>query len=448
MPKAGKNLFFSKNGIVDEHRFATDLAKLRSQLREASTICNLQQDRYLFSLGIVAALLNGQDSVLPPSSAPEAILASISNAISPVLFSQNTELDDLNSRIAFSAGEGLGEPVPDISACLAESPAEIRVFSSGSTKTPKCNIKTWKMLCGGAAVTDQILRGLDADSSELGLLGTTPPGHMYGLESTIFTALGFDHCSYRNTIFFPADLEQAIEDARLCGLTKLVLITSPAHLRFLEPTILAAPEIICVLSATAPFPRRTAAKLAERDNLRVMEIYGSTETGAMALRQTAFEEHWTLSTGFELHQTAHGHVVSAAHLPSPVLLEDDIEMHQNGVFRLLGRLGDMVRIRGKRSSLAALNAVLSECQDISDGLFIHVKADDSDRLAAVVVARSDSNQTQTELRTSVQRHLLRHLDAAFVPKKFVFLDHIPRSPTGKVVHTTVTDLIKKAELLG
>jgi acyl-coenzyme A synthetase/AMP-(fatty) acid ligase len=448
MPNTNKKLFFSKDGVVSQNRFAADLDQLRGQLGAASTICNLQQDRYLFSLGIVAALLNGQETVLPPSLAPEAILTSMVDAAAPVIFSQNPDMSKFNTRLSFESNQNEGGKAYDLNATLANNPAKIRVFSSGSTKKPKCNIKTWQVLRAGAGVTDHILRHLDADPLTLGLLGTTPPGHMYGLEATIFSSLGFGYCTYRDTIFYPADLELAIEAAKKCGLSKLVLVTSPAHLRFLEPAILAAPEIICILSATAPFPRATAARLDKRDNLKVMEIYGSTETGSMALRQTAFEEAWTLSAGFDLQAVEHGHSASAPHLAAPVFLEDEIKLHPDGRFSLLGRTGDMVNVRGKKSRLSALNSILSESPDIADGLFLHVKGKNSDLLAVAAVARPGLDISEPKLRNQIQRHLLQYLDGAFVPKKIVILDQIPRSATGKTTQETHTELARLAGILG
>ncbi|MFT6457064.1 AMP-binding protein [Pseudophaeobacter arcticus] len=447
MYPAERKLFFSKDGVVDQKQFVTDLAALRRRLQGAGSICNLFQDRYQFALGIVAGLLNRQAIILPPSLAPEAIRSSIADAPAPFILSDNPDHDALAARLPSEYGQSEQVESWDYAASLQDNPTEIRVYSSGSTKQPKCNVKTWKMLRGGAAITDKIIQDLDAQPTEVGLLGTTPHGHMYGLEATIFATLGFGHATYRDTIFYPADLEAAIEVARACGISKLVLITSPAHLRFLEAAILAAPEIICVLSATAPFPQTLAQKLAARENLKVMEIYGSTETGSMALRQTAFEEAWSLSAGFELKKAQATCLATAPHLPDPIALEDEIEQHPDGRFTLLGRAGDMVSVRGKRSQLAALNAILSEVAEISDGVFLHAKRGESDALAIAVVPHPGSSLSEAQIRSLVRRHLLLHLDAAFVPKKLLFLSEISRSATGKITHATTVDLLKKAGML-
>ncbi|MEP2716525.1 AMP-binding protein [Pseudophaeobacter sp.] len=443
-----RKLFFSKDGIIDQKQFVTDLAALRNQLQGAGSICNLFQDRHQFALGIAAGLLNKQAIILPPSLATEAIRSSIADAPAPVILSNNPEHDALAARLSFEAAQPEQVANWDYATALQDNPTEIRVYSSGSTKQPKCNVKTWKMLRGGAAITDQIIQDFDALPTEVGLLGTTPHGHMYGLEATIFATLGFGHATYRDTIFYPADLEAAIEAARACGISKLVLITSPAHLRFLETAILAAPEIICVLSATAPFPQALAQKLAARESLKVMEIYGSTETGSMALRQTAFEDAWSFSAGFELQKVQKTCLATAPHLPEPIALEDEIEQHPDGRFTLLGRAGDMVSVRGKRSRLPALNAILSEVAGIADGIFLHDKRSESDALAIAVVSPQDSSLSESEIRSLVRRHLLLHLDAAFVPKKLLFLPEIPRSATGKITRTTMLDLLRKAGLHG
>ena len=106
----------------------------------------------------------------------------------------------------------------------------------------------------------------------------------------------------------------------------------------------------------------------------------------------------------------------------------------------------MVSIRGKRSRLAALNAILSEIIEISDGVFLHDKRHESDALAIAVVPHQDSSLSEDEIRRLLRRHLLRHLDAAFVPKKLLFLSEIPRSPTGKITRATTLDLLKIAGL--
>ncbi len=449
MNSTKNRLFFSKEGVVGQDQFAANLNPLRKLLMPASLVCNLQQDRYLFSLGIVATLLNNQTTVLPPSLAPQAIVASMSGARDPVIFAAAPDNDNIARRISFDGTEMTSVGHEDFRSSLKDARAEIRVFSSGTTKHPECNVKTWSMLRGGAAITDQILQGLDVEPDSLALIGTTPHGHMFGLEATVFAALGFGHCVYRDTVFYPADLEAATKVARELGFSKLVLVTSPAHLRFLESTILATPEICCVLSATAPLSRAQAERIEARGGVKVMEIYGSTETGSLAFRRTTQDETWTPAAGFRLVSgTATGCTAGAPHLPEPVLLGDDVDLRPDGHFKLLGRTGDIVSIRGKRNRVSALNAILVEVSEISDGIFLHSKRESNDLLAIAAVPALDNALSETVIKVAIRKHLLRYVDPAFVPKKILIQKEIPRTPTGKVRNEKIDELAKQAGISG
>ncbi len=444
MSVSGRTMFFSKRGVITRTQFAANLQAFRKKLSGASLVCNLQDDRYEFSLGLAAAMLNGQISVLPSSDAPEAILASIGHSADAVILGGPSSLDGGAKRITTVEFNSKEIDSSEIFALLENTRTEIRVFSSGSTRRPECNVKTWETLSGGAYVTDYILRKLGFDAEKTIVIGTTPHRHMFGLEATIFATLGFGYCCYQDTVFYPADLEIAVEAARSQGFTNLVLITSPAHLRFLETTILDAPEICCVISATAPLPLVQAERLEAHGDRQVMEIYGSTETGSMAIRRTAYESTWQPVAGFALKMVSGECLVTAPHLPATLPLGDEVEIGTDGKFILLGRTDDMIGIHGKRGRVSALNSILIEAPGILDAIYLHSKHQDDDMLAIVAVADPSLGLSNKEIIASIRRHLLRHVDSVFVPKRIIFLDTIPRSETGKVTNETMRKLASLA----
>jgi len=436
----GHKMFFSKRGVITRSQFAANLQVFRKKISGASLVCNLQHDRYEFSLGLAAAMLNGQISVLPSSDAPEAVLASISHSPEAIILGGPSSLDGSAKHIAAVEFNSKEIDSSETFALLENTRAEIRVFSSGSTRRPECNVKTWESLNGGAYVTDYILRKIGLDAEKTIVIGTTPHRHMFGLEATIFATLGFGYCCYQDTVFYPADLETAVEAAKSQGFTNLVLITSPAHLRFLEATIFDTPEIRCVISATAPLPLVQAERLEARDDRQVMEIYGSTETGSMAIRRTAYEKTWQPVAGFALKMVSGECLATAPHLPATLPLGDEVEIGTDGRFTLLGRTGDMIGIHGKRGRVSALNSILIEAPSILDAIYLHFKHQDDDVLAIVAVADLSLGLSNKEIAVSIRRYLLRHVDPVFVPKRIIFLDTIPRSETGKVTNETICEL--------
>ena len=425
-------LCFSGDGICSWGNFAADVAEFRKQIAEASHSCNLLTDRYDFMIALSAAMLNGQVSILPSAAAPEAIAAALDGANRPVILGGTPQNARAGLHISHVSKGGSPIDPEEMVLALEQSHGEIHVFTSGSTKQPVRYRKAWSTLAGGAAVTEKILQRLGVAAGTCAIVGTTPHQHMYGLEATIFTGLGFGHCIYRGTVFYPADLEKAVADARRAGFERIVLVTSPAHLKFLEAVILESPEICGIISATAPLSRAQATRLEARGDLPVMEIYGATETGSLAIRRTVEGEIWEPLAGFTLDQQPEGCLASAPHLSENFLLGDAIDLLPNGTFRLLGRLGEMVSVAGKRTGLTALNEILVETAGILDGVVLHRRTEGDDLLAIVAVIDPSFGVSADDAKSAIRRQFRKHVDPIFAPKRISFVESLPRSSTGKI----------------
>ena len=101
----------------------------------------------------------------------------------------------------------------------------------------------------------------------------------------------------------------------------------------------------------------------------MLEIYGSTETGALAMRRTARETRWSPLDGVSLDPVDGATLGRGAHFASPVQLLDEIVVEANGTFTLLGRQADLIKIAGRRASLAGLNLLLQDLPGLDDGVF-------------------------------------------------------------------------------
>ena len=393
-------------------------------------------------VGIAAALLNNQVTVLPAAAAPQAIRNALAEAEHPLILGGGQKHHGTFANLtSIPQSDNIIEPDQTLSA-LTASETQIHVFTSGTTKMPERRIKDWKTLVGGAAVTAEILARLDLQSGPPAILGTTPHQHMYGMEATVFLGLGFGHSVYGATVFFPADIETAVESALAGGFQNAVLVTSPAHLKFFETPLLQTEEICAVISATAPLSYAQAERLEARGNLAVMEIYGSTETGSLAIRRTIEGDLWKPVAGFQVVQTDEGPLASAPHLSEPCLLGDTIDLRSDGRFRLLGRTGDMVGIAGKRANLSALNAILVETPCLLDGVVLRQRNEGDDQLAIVAVLDPQSGVSVSQARTKIRRQFHDHVDGVFLPRRILFLENLPRTPTGKINADGMKQLLK------
>jgi acyl-coenzyme A synthetase/AMP-(fatty) acid ligase len=273
----------------------------------------------------------------------------------------------------------------------------------------------------------------------MAVLGTVPPQHSYGLESTLLMAMQGGLALHARRPFFPADVR-----AELAALPRpRCLVTTPVHLRVLlaEPDELPPADL--VLCATAPLSPQLAAQAEARFGAPLHEIYGCTEAGQIATRRTTETPEWHLYPDFALRQDEKGTWVKGGHARSEFLLSDIIELRGSQRFLLHGRAADLVNIAGKRTSLAALNYHLNSIGGVRDGAFFLPEDDDGTvaRLVAFVVAPDLSPE-------AVMAALRQRIDAAFLPRPLCMVNSLPRNETGKLPRVSLDTLATRLTKAG
>jgi acyl-coenzyme A synthetase/AMP-(fatty) acid ligase len=198
------------------------------------------------------------------------------------------------------------------------------------------------------------------------------------------------------------------------------------HMRGLVRSGEAMPNCTLVLASTMPLTQQLARQTESLAGAPVLEIYGSTETGVVAMRCSARDTIWRPVRGVRVAAT-HGATLSwGAHFSSPVRLPDETEIDATGSFRLLGRSTDMVKIGGRRASLAGLNLLLEGLPGLGDGvLYLPNSTNPTERLCLIYSGPALD-------RAAVEEWLRGRLDPAFMPRTFVHVDRLPRSEGGKL----------------
>jgi acyl-coenzyme A synthetase/AMP-(fatty) acid ligase len=380
---------------------------LAEQLPRAPYAINLCVERYAFAVAFAAALLRGQTSLLASDRSVEQVDALIAR------FPGAYPITD-----ATVPPPGAGRAV-SIPAIPADQIAAI-VFTSGSTGTPVAHAKNWQALVersrdAGAAF------GFTAQTPAT-VIGTVPPQHMYGFETTVLLPLHAHTTTWCGPAFYSADISGALS---LCG-APCVLITTPLQLRALLQTP-QLPAVARIISATAPLDP-VMAEAAERQwGTLVSEIFGASEVGSIAFRRTRSGPGWTPYAQIRLSSNGDSVSVGAPGIPD-TMLDDNVELLGDGTFRLLGRRTDVVKLGGRRASLAGLNRALAAIEGVEDGAFLPPPAEDhhaSARMTAFVVAPLCDGDT-------ILAALRKQIDPVFLPRRIVHVDRLPRNELGKL----------------
>jgi acyl-coenzyme A synthetase/AMP-(fatty) acid ligase len=410
-------------------RFLHDVTHLAQALPERQHIINLCIDRYHFAVGLAAALLRGQTSLLPPNYTPSFVERLRQHY--PDMYCLT------DGAINFPGSEVMHYPLlPEMNTAVHTIPAipatqqAALVFTSGSTGQPVAHPKSWGSLCRSAAAEASSLS--IAPNSGMALLGTVPAQHMYGLESSVLLAMQNGLALVAEKPFYPADI-----CAQLAALPQpRCLVTTPVHLRTLLAETVALPAVELLLCATAPLAPQLANEAEARFAAPLYEIYGFTEAGQVASRRTTQGTAWHLLPGVELLQDENGSRMRGGHIEIEAPLSDIVDLNADGTFTLHGRSADMVNIAGKRTSLASLNHHLNEIPGVQDGV-IFMPDDSADTtkrpLAFVVAPGLRSEDILNALRNSV--------DAVFLPRPLYFVDALPRNATGKLTREALMQLM-------
>ncbi|MEO8101094.1 MAG: AMP-binding protein [Betaproteobacteria bacterium] len=438
-------LLLGPEGEISAGAFFTRARELAGLLPDAPFIINLAESRVGFMLGFAASLVRGTTSLLPSGQGrgdweqlmheyPGAAIISDRPIDAPDTFDLKPYLTMGNQTLP---GEDSGMSIPDI-------PADFRaalLFTSGSTGRPTSHAKSWGQLTRGAALLSAALGW--TRPVPYAVVGSVPPQHMFGLESTVMLPWQAGIPVHAHKPLLPADIESALAQcARPCW-----WMTTPLHLRPPLQAAAAMRGLAGVVASTMSLPPALAAAAEATWQVPVVEVYGSTETGALATRRTAAEEWWTPLSDVTLTPQTDGDiqriVASGSHIDVPVMLGDELRINVDGRFLWLGRCADMLKIGGKRASLSALNLRINEIPGVDDAVYFVPDAagdaafhDDSHparRLAAFYVSTQLSpGQVQAALRARV--------DPVFVPRPLFRVAHLPRNENGKLPQAVLAEL--------
>ena len=413
---------------VDE--FCRDVRRLAATLPERRHVFNRCADRYRFAVGFAAALVRRQVSLLPPNETPDLVGRLVASYPDLYCLSDAPGAPAGLETLAFpEIVVGAAAAPSEIPAVPAEQLAAI-LFTSGSTGEQKPFPRTWGSMVRSAAEEIEAL-GLRALRG-MALVGTVPPQHSYGLESTLLMAMRGGLALHAGRPFFPADIR-----AELRALPRpRCLVTTPVHLRVLlgEPDEL--PRLDLLVCATAPLAPQLAASAEARFVAPLQEIYGCTEAGQVATRRTVDTNEWRALPGVSLRGDSRGTWASGGHIEGEVLLADVIELRGSDRFLLHGRTADLVNVAGKRTSLAHLNYHLNSIEGVLDGVFIAPSEEGEAvaRLAAFAVAPGHTVE-------SLMSALRQRIDPAFMPRPLCLVESLPRNDVGKLPRQSLARIV-------
>ena len=431
---------FDRDRAISAAAFCAAAHAISLRLPAARHAFNLCEGRTEFLLGSAAALLAGCTLVLPPSRLArtlDELLESYPDSCCLTDVPPPTGLPAAIATLDVRAMLDDAAQVPRAAAASptptwpppaidARHPAAI-LFTSGSTGAPQAHCKSWGEFCEGAQT---LLRSFGNPSRRAAILGTVPPQHMFGFETTAMLPLQSATPLLDARPVYPADIALALANAAALDVDEIWLMSTPLQLQAFHRDLRIVPKVHRIISATMPLDPELARAIERDWHTSVEEIFGCTEGGILATRRPAQSRYFSPAAGLAFSRTTDGATqVSGGHLPRALLLGDQLQPELPGFagagrFEVIGRDADMAKIAGKRASLQALTRELQAVPGVVDGVMF-LPSPDAGRIAAIVVA---PNCTRGEIRDGLNARI----DPAFMPRPLVMVPGLPRDTNGKL----------------
>jgi acyl-coenzyme A synthetase/AMP-(fatty) acid ligase len=332
-------------------------------------------------------------------------------------------------------------PDAPVAAPLPLPAVPVVIFTSGSTGEPVAVEKVRSDL-------EQELQSLEAAFGPgLGsarILSTVSHQHIYGFLFRCLWPLCAGRIFSDRLIRFPEELEA---EAGQGG--PAALVASPAFLKRL-PETLKVGKLAGVFSSGGPLAWDAAKASAALLGVAPIEVYGSSETGGIAWRQsTQPDQRWTVFPGVQL---AAGEDQSLLLLRSPhsaaslsLRLADRGEIHPDG-FRLLGRSDRIVKLEEKRVSLAAMEALLAAHPAVAEARLVAFPGERETLGAVLRLAPGPipgrGTQERNALISGLRAHLLSGFERAVLPRRWRLVEALPLNDTGKTTEAALKALFE------
>ncbi len=364
----------------------------------------------------------------------------------------NVWLSSMHGRIGFAIAS-IFTPFVIVCTFAVEKRVRRHRFSvtfhtSGSTSTPKTIIKTFESLAREVAFHRDRL----SIAHDVTFLSTVEWGHMYGmLWCDMLPKAAGCKCD-PEVILSPETLISKMAEAK-----KVFLVTTPSFLkRFCAyANQYDVPQNCAFITTSGSLLDAETSRAAKRVfGVSPMEIFGSTETGGVATRVQSGESvryDWEVFSPVKVKPSPDGRLVvrSPFSYVKEYVMGDGVELAPDGCrFKLLGRRDRMVKIAEQRVSLPEMEDRMRSLDCIEDVALVALEGEKGTYLGAVVVSADhlahcedgSKGAADPQAALALRKLLIPIFPKGTVPKRYRFVDEIPRNAQGKVLASSLRDM--------
>lgn len=292
----------------------------------------------------------------------------------------------------------------------------INFYTSGSSGCPKIIKKSLYNLISEA---EDIGKEFNFQEKKLTVISTTTMCHLFGLTFHLMTPLCNNLIINTQNISYPENVDK--ENSILVSTPTFLNSVPKFNLKFKKN-----PEYI--ITAGSKLNNDIFENLEQTS--RIIEIYGSTETGVIA-HKTHYNDHFKLFSNVNISVNNNiTEVVSDYFYEDKITIKDTIELNNRSLI-LKNRTDRLFKIYEKRVCADELEENLKSCEYVSDCYITKY----NDKLVCLC-ALSEIGQKYllenniSELTKNLKQYLRKFSE--IVPQKWKYIDELPMTTSGKI----------------
>ena len=327
-----------------------DAARVAARLPEpfpgSHVLLAIRGDRYTFAAGLLGTWARGHAAALPPDAGRDWILRLAQREDTAAVL-HDTETDAPIRIDALLAGEAEIEPLESERFAVPERPVTLYAGD------PSYMVRSWPKRRSELLLEANALAEHFALSPGFGVVSSVPPSQQYGLVCGVLWPLVAGGAFAREIA--PAALPRAIAARQ-----DVVLVSVPAQLRALAQQ---PPEQWSKVSRVISSRAALSCELP----VPVTELFGSTATGTIALRERGRQSGYRALPGIEVSASGEGELL----IDSPFLAPDQARPYPTGDFARVTTEGEFhPRGRAGEQELPELEAALLQHPGVADAIAV------------------------------------------------------------------------------
>lgn len=270
--------------------------------------------------------------------------------------------------------------------------------------------------------------------------------HLYGLTFHLFVPLLAGQSFCATQWLYPEQIEQYVSDYRQQNQHDVILISSPALLKRCAG-VFAFQDIQMIVSSGGHLQHGVRSYYRQG----ILEIFGSSETGAIAYKRQD-NELWQTLSDVEISVNAAQQLcikTPRAYQQDWIESSDCVRLSEQG-FELLGRSDRIVKLEEKRISLDEIEAKINQLDDVQECATVLIEHEQRAFLSVVIALNELAwqrlrQQGKRAMVDSFKQQLAPQLERIAMPKHWRFVAQLPRNTQSKLNRQWVKNLFENQQ---